>query len=215
MRMVMLLIVLLAFMLFVLITHLMHITSGGPTETEDSGESSGTRMDAWSRIGAMIPGTEEDLSVLRAHWERMDAGFGSELDLDEDAIRRCLQRDLPLIADTLEEAITTASDADQVRMARAAALDALESTVSIMKAHLSNLHKAACDAQTTVGRYLECRLEDMAPNGPLTPASGKDAGDRPALSHQPLAGGFVMTGRPDAEPLGIRNSRVEDDSIPY
>lgn len=172
------------------------------------------RKDAWTRIAMMIPGTGSDLEILKGFWSRIDGAFGQELDVDEVAIRRCLDRDLPLIADTLEEAIGTAGGPEEVRAAQAKALESVENTVTIMKAHLANLHKAACDAQSTVGRYLECRVEDVAPSGPFVPVDAARDGPT-ALTDRSLENGAPIPLRFDAERVRVRRNGMEDESIPY
>ena len=146
------------------------------TRVEDA-EDAGTEtpeiraVDPWTRIAAHLPRVARDLRDLRDHWTRIDAAFGTdaETNADEHAIRRCLTTDLPMIADALDEAITTAGDAKSEDAARAVALDSVMATNAIMKAHLATLHRAASDAQGTVSRYLESKRDDLSPTGPLTP----------------------------------------------
>lgn len=172
------------------------------------------KKDPWTRIATMIPGTGSELSILKDHWSHVDDGFGTEPDPEEAAIRRCLNRDLPMIADTLEEAIATAGEPDQIKAAQASALESVEKTISIMQAHLANLHKAACDAQSTVGRYLECRLEDVSPTGPFVPVPSAGS-ERPALIHRPDAEINPIPLRFDIPRIRIDRNGMEDDSIPY
>jgi hypothetical protein len=145
--------------------------SGGWDLTDGDAVPKPPAIDPWTRIASHLPRVARDLHDLRDHWTRIDVAFGADAETnpDEHAIRRCLTNDLPMIADALDEAITTADSEKSEDAARAVALDSVMATNAIMKAHLATLHRAASDAQGTVSRYLESKRDDVSPTGPLTP----------------------------------------------
>lgn len=124
------------------------------------------RIDPWRRISAAVPGTAEDIAVLKRHWDAIDAGLDvGGLTPAENALRRALREDLPRIADALEEALAVAVSEDERRRAGAHALDSLQSLLAILNAHRRTIFDEAHDTQRTVGRYLDKKREDVAPAG--------------------------------------------------
>lgn len=126
------------------------------------------QSDPWHRISAAVPGTAEDISVLKRHWEAIDAGLDvGGLTPAEHALRRALREDLPRIADALEETLAVAVSEEERRQAGAHALDSLQSLLAILNAHRRAVFDEAHDTQRTVGRYLDTKREDVVPSGAL------------------------------------------------